>query len=56
MMDFSSLYSKKHITPYMHLLECHLHEFVHMLGDVNSFNQQGHEKVNDMTTKDYYLS
>ena len=38
----------------MHAFECHLHEFVQELGDINSFNQQGHEKLNDMTSVQYF--
>ncbi len=32
----------------------HLHEFVELYGDVNLFNQQGLEKLNDQTTTQFF--
>lgn len=54
--DFLKLYHRKHVTPYMHAFTFHLKEFVEIYGDINAFNQQGHEKLNDITTLQYFKS
>ena len=51
---FLTVYSKATITPYMHAFVYHLHEFVFLFKDVNAFNCQGLEKLNDMTTGQYF--
>lgn len=53
---FLELYQTKHITPYMHALRWHLPEFVEMYGKISMFTQQGLEKLNDKTTKDFFRS
>ena len=51
---FLSVYESKHITPYIHIFITHLGQFVQQHKDVNSFNMQGLEKLNDLTTKQYF--
>lgn len=40
----------------MHIFSSHLDEFVKIHGDVNKFNIQGLEKLNDITTIQYHKS
>ena len=44
---FISLYHTKHITPYMHEFVEHLYEQYRDIGNIDFFNQQGAEKLND---------
>jgi hypothetical protein len=53
---FLSLYQKKHVTPYMHALVWHVPEFLHLYKSICPFTQQGLEKLNDKTTKDFFRS
>ena len=53
---FLSLYPTKHVTPYMHALVWHVPEFLNLYGTICPFTQQGLEKLNDKTTKDYFRS
>lgn len=54
--QFLKLYHTKHVTPYMHALVWHVPEFIEMYGEISPFTQQGLEKLNDKTTKDYFRS
>lgn len=54
--QFLKLYHTKHVTPYMHALVWHVPEFIQMYGTISSFTQQGLEKLNDKTTKDFFRS
>ena len=47
---FCSVYQTKDVTPYMHALAMHVPEFLHLYGNIVMFSQQGHEKLNDVTT------
>jgi hypothetical protein len=47
-------YGRGKVTPYMHAFAHHLHEFQSLYDDINSFNQEGHEKFNDLETKNYF--
>ena len=40
----------------MHALVWHVPEFIQMYGCITPFTQQGLEKLNDKTTKDYFRS
>ena len=51
---FLQVYFAEKITPYIHAFVHHLHEFVELYGDVNLFNQQGLEKLNDQTTTQFF--
>ena len=53
-IKFTSVYHKSHETPYIHLFVNHLHEFIDIHGDVNSYSQQGLEKLNDLTTSQFF--
>lgn len=53
---FLTAHAKKDVTPYIHSFVFHLPEFVSMYNDVNLFNIQGLEKLNDITTKYYHFS
>ena len=51
---FIALYPTKHVTPYMHCMMNHIHEFMQCHGSILQFTQQGLEKYNDIMTKDYF--
>ena len=51
---FLTVYNKATVTPYMHAFVQHLHEFIHLYKDINAFNCQGLEKLNDMTTNQFF--
>jgi hypothetical protein len=53
---FLSVYNKTAVTPYIHAFVCHLHEFIELYSDINAFNLQGLEKLNEMTTGQYFKS
>ena len=53
---FLSLYQTKHVTPYMHALTWHVPEFIELYGKISIFTQQGLEKLNDKTTKNFFRS
>ena len=53
---FLTVYNKTTVTPYMHAFVFHLHEFVHLYKDINAFNCQGLEKLNDISTGHYFKS
>lgn len=40
----------------MHALVWHVPEFIQLYGSISPFTQQGLEKLNDKTTKDYFRS
>ena len=44
------------VTPYMHVLSCHVPEAMRLHGKLSRFCQQGLEKVNDLVTKWYCRS
>ena len=49
-------YQKKDVTPYMHALCSHVPEFLSLYGNIECFTQQGMEKYNDITSKNYFRS
>jgi hypothetical protein len=49
-----SVYQTKQVTPYMHALFSHVSEFVALHGNKVAFTQQGLEKLNDITAKNYF--
>jgi len=53
---FCSIYQTKHVTPYIHAFAMHVPEFVRLYGNITKFTQQGLEKLNDLTTKQYLHS
>ena len=54
MGQFFACYDRKLVTPYMHIFSAHLHEFKQINGTINSFNIQGLEKLNDLTTSQFF--
>ena len=48
--DFADIYQIKDVTPYMHCLAMHVSQFLELYGNIAKFNQQGLEKLNDLTT------
>ena len=53
---FLLTYMPNHITPYIHSFVFHIPEFIKLHGDVNLFNLQGLEKLNDISTQNYHRS
>ena len=51
--SFISVYQSKDCTPYVHAFTMHTSEFIRLHGNIVSFTQQGLEKLNDVTTKQY---
>jgi len=51
---FLKLFNGRHVTPYVHLFVGHLADFIRTFGDVDIYNIQGLEKLNDLTTQQYY--
>jgi hypothetical protein len=56
MEKFTSIFIKKHVTPYMHAFQSHLHIQTRLHGSVNLFNLEGLEKQNAITTKTFFRS
>ncbi|CAF0834792.1 unnamed protein product [Brachionus calyciflorus] len=54
LIDFLNVYGRTSVTPYTHAFVFHLHEFVDLYKDINAFNCQGLEKLNDMSTGQYF--
>ena len=48
--DFADIYQFKDVMPYMHCLAMHVSQFLVLYGNIAKFNQQGLEKLNDLTT------
>ena len=53
-IDYTETYMVTTITPYLHCFVCRMHEFRLLHGDFNLFNQQGLEKLNDITTEQIF--
>jgi len=47
------VYQTKDVTPYIHALLNHVPEFIRLHGNLISFTQQGLEKLNDVSTKEF---
>lgn len=52
--QFLDIYQTRHVTPYIHAMVSHVPEFLQLYGTIAPFTQQGLEKLNDITTKDYF--
>ena len=55
-LQFTSIYQTKNVTPYIHVLVAHVPEFLEIYGTIVAFSQQGLEKLNDEITQDYFRS
>ena len=51
---FLKVYQEPEVTPYMHLMISHMWFYVQLHGDVDIFNIQGLEKLNDFTSTEYF--
>jgi len=54
--NFTSIYQAKDVSPYIHSFAMHIPEFLRLYGNISTFNQQGLEKLNDITTKQFQRS
>ena len=52
---YTNLYPGE-ITPYIHAFVFHIPEFIEKHGNINLFNTQGLEKLNDIITKAYHCA
>jgi hypothetical protein len=52
--EFTSVYQRDAVTPYMHIYVFHLYQFVEMYGNVEQYNAQGVEKLNDLLRQGYF--
>jgi len=50
---YLSVYQTKDVTPYIHSFLNHVPEFIRLHGNLISFTQQGLEKLNDVSTKEF---
>ena len=48
-----TIYQTTDVTLYMHVFTMHVAEFLRLYGNIVMFTQQGLEKLNDITTKQY---
>jgi len=56
MIEFEKIFIRERgSTPYIHILTCHVGEIIENF-NITDFSQQGLEKLNDFSTKEYYLS
>ena len=53
-VKYVSLYGKANVTPYIHMFNYHLIDLYKKYGNINYFNTQGLEKLNDLSTMDYF--
>ena len=53
---FIDVYHASNVTPYIHALMNHVHEFMLLHGSILAFTQQGLEKYNDIVTKQHFQS
>ena len=51
---FLDIYHENNVTPYIHAMANHVHEFMTMHGSILPFTQQGLEKYNDVMTKEFF--
>lgn len=56
MNKFLTVYQTKDVTPYMHAFSAHVPEFLSLYGNIEQFTQQGMEKYNDITSKNFFRS
>ena len=54
--SFVKIYPANDVTPYMHILVCHIAEVIKLNGNLSNFTEQGLEKLNDNVSKWYFRS
>ncbi|RMZ97776.1 hypothetical protein BpHYR1_018011 [Brachionus plicatilis] len=52
--DIHFIYYRSDVFPYIHAFTNHLHEFIQKESNVNNFNLEGLEKLNDLTNQGYF--
>lgn len=52
--NYLEFYQTKDITPYVHALYAHVPEFLSLYTNLEYFTQQGMEKYNDVTSKNFF--
>ena len=52
---FVSTYQRKDVNPYIYAFMMHVWEFIVLHGNLVSFSQQGLEKLNNFSTKQFHL-
>ena len=52
--DFNRIFERSKHTPYIHILTDHVPEALKKHGDLDVYNIQGLEKLNDQTTAEYF--
>jgi hypothetical protein len=53
---FLKIYQQKEVTPYIHFFSLHLNEQYEKFGNLNYFSAQGLEKLNDLSTYQFFSS
>jgi len=53
---FTDIAESVKVTPYIHVFCNHVHEFIQEHGNINTFNEEGLEKLNDISTLQYFRS
>lgn len=53
---FTDMYAGKYVTPYIHILRCHVVEILNEHRSVSVYTQEGLEKLNDLSTTNYFSS
>ena len=57
LQNFTDVYLSQHLhTPYIHIFMNHLSDLISTYPNISSYNQQGLEKLNDITTKEYFMA
>ena len=54
--NYLKVYQAKDVTPYIHALYAHVPEFLSLYTNLEYFTQQGMEKYNDITSKNFFRS
>jgi len=54
--NFLHMYTSRHDSPYIHVLNAHIPTFLERFGSLSFYSQQGLEKFNDEITKAYFKS
>ena len=55
MQLFVNIYGLADVTPYIHALHTYVHELIAEHGNITLFDQQSVEKLNDFTTREYFM-
>lgn len=53
---YTETFPAKNVTPYIHILHCHVVEMLQIHGQISMFTQEGLEKLNDQSTVNFFGS